>query len=130
MSSNPSTYKPRFGTRDPEEMERLIKYIQELADELGHKPRKTDLDPDELGRIKSCFGKWVYALEAAGLQTPSQGTIKRRNTQMSRWKRKHEASKKRNRIKKHAAQKVKPSGQNAPDPSKKKPLVTDDPDAN
>ena len=111
-------------------MERLIKLLKDRAEELGHKPRKTDVSSRELGDIKSCFGKWVYALEAAGLQTPSQGTIERRNTQMSRWKRKHEASKKRNRIKKHAAQKVKPSGQNAPDPSKKKLPVTDDPDAN
>lgn len=97
MSSNPSSYQPRFGTREPEEMERLIKLLKDRAEELGHKPRKTDVSSRELGDIKSCFGKWCYALEAAGFTTPSKTTLARRHNKMEKWERKHEAAKKRNR---------------------------------
>lgn len=92
-----STFRnnPRFGTRDPEEMERLIKLMRDKAEELGRRPKKTDMNSKDLGPIKKCFGKWCYALEASGLQKPSPETIERRKNKMKKWDRKHAAAKER-----------------------------------
>ena len=92
-----STFRnnPRFGNRDPEEMERLIKLMREKAEELGRRPKKSDMDSKDLGPIKKCFGKWCYALEASGLQQPSPETVERRRNKMKKWDRKHAAARER-----------------------------------
>ena len=97
MSSNPSSFSPRFGKRDPEETKRLIELLQRKAEELGRRPRKTDLESEDLGNIRSNFGKWCYALEEAGLTTPSKATVERRRNKIEKWERKHEEERKKRR---------------------------------
>ena len=88
----------RFGTRDPEECERLIKLLNDRAKELGRKPKKEDMTGKEVGAIKKCFGKWCYALEASGLQIPSEKTLERREAKTRKWDRKHKAAKERRKL--------------------------------
>jgi hypothetical protein len=85
----------RFGTRDPEECRRLIKLMRDRAEILGRRPKKEDMTGKEIGAIKRCFGKWCYALEASGLQVPSEKTLERRQIKASKWGRKHRAAKMR-----------------------------------
>lgn len=89
----------RFGTRNPEEMKRLIKLLQDKNKELGKRPKKCDVDSKELGAIKKTFGKWCYALEASGLAVPSPATVERRANKAKKWDRKHAAAKSRRRKK-------------------------------
>lgn len=91
--------RPRFGERDPDEMARLIKLLKDMEQELGRKPKKSDIDNKDLGAIRKCFGKWCYALEASGLQIPSPETIERRLKRKSKAGRKKAAKKERIRQK-------------------------------
>ena len=88
----------RYGTRDPREMAILIKLLKDRAEELGRRPRKQDMTGKELGMIKKCFGKWCYALEASGLQVPSEATLERRSAKARKWSRKHRAAKERRKL--------------------------------
>ena len=88
----------RYGTRDPEECKRLIKLLRDRAEELGRKPKKQDMTGKEVGAIKKVFGKWCYALEASGIQVPSEETLERRQAKKDKWSRRHRASKERRRI--------------------------------
>ena len=85
----------RYGTRDPEEMRRLIKLMRERDKELDHRLKKSDMDSKDLGPIKKVFGKWCYALEAAGLAEPSPETVKRRSARKKKWDRKHAEARQR-----------------------------------
>ena len=85
----------RYGTRDPEEMRRLIKIMRDRDKELDHRLKKSDMNSKDLGPIKKCFGKWCYALEAAGLAVPSEETVERRNARKKKWDRKHAEARKR-----------------------------------
>ena len=91
--------RPRFGDRDPDEMARLIKLLKDMEQELGRKPKKSDINNKDLGAIRKCFGKWCYALEAAGLQIPSPETIERRLHRKTKIGRKRAAQKERIRQK-------------------------------
>ncbi len=51
--------------------EQAIELIQQKAEELGRFPRKSDFDTETAGRIKSFFGPWPRALEAAGIKKPN-----------------------------------------------------------
>ena len=70
--------RPRFGDRDPDELILLSKLLKEMEQKLGRRPKKSDLSNKDLGAIRKCFGKWCYALEASGLQVPSEETIEKR----------------------------------------------------
>lgn len=51
--------------------EQAIELIQQKAEELGRFPRKSDFDTETAGRIKSFFGPWPRALEAAEIKEPN-----------------------------------------------------------
>ena len=87
--------RKRYGNGTPEETKELVKELQKKAEVLGRKPKKEDLEPEELTRIRNCFGKWCYALEAAGFQKPSEETLERRKNKTDKWNRKHAAAKKK-----------------------------------
>lgn len=87
--------RTRFGDRDPDEMSRLIKLLKDMGNEFNRRPKKSDLSDKNLGAIKKCFGKWCYALEAAGLHEPSPETIERRLNRKTRAGRKRAAKKER-----------------------------------
>ena len=87
--------RPRFGDRNPNEMNRLIKLLNDMEQRLGRKPKKSDVNNKDLGAIRKCFGKWCYALEAAGLHEPSPETIERRLNRKTRAGRKRAAKKER-----------------------------------
>ncbi|MBR3201941.1 MAG: hypothetical protein IKG17_11510 [Mogibacterium sp.] len=88
----------RYGTRDPEECRRLIRLLRDREKELGRKPKKQDMTGKEVGAIKKCFGKWCYALEASGIQVPSEATLERRQAKKDKWARRHRASKERRKL--------------------------------
>ena len=69
-----------FNSTDPPQVtkEEAIKVMQQLAEELGRPPKKIEL-PERIGnRIRPLFEKWCYALEAAGLRTPSEKVLEKR----------------------------------------------------
>ena len=62
----------------PYTKEELIDYLLKMRDELGRKPVKKDI-PDEMKPyFRVFFGKWCYALEAAGIVIPSERALARR----------------------------------------------------
>jgi len=69
--------------------EELIQIIQDLNDTLGHVPTKKDVAGEIIGGCHSVFGKWVYALEAAGVKTPTEKTLTRRAHHKAKWKKRH-----------------------------------------
>ncbi len=58
--------------------EEAIAALQKLASDLGHNPKKSELPPDLHNQIRSLFGKWCYAQEAAGLVVPSERVQEKR----------------------------------------------------
>ena len=58
--------------------EETIKELQQLAADLGHNPKKSELPPDLHSRVRSVFGKWCYAQEAAGFVVPSERVREKR----------------------------------------------------
>ena len=48
--------------------EDCIFLIQQSADKLGRLPKKSDFDENTVSMIKSFFGPWPRALEAAGVK--------------------------------------------------------------
>lgn len=51
--------------------EDYILMIQQKTKELGHFPKKSDFDNETVSMIKSFFGPWPRALEAAGVKEPN-----------------------------------------------------------
>lgn len=73
--------------------QQTVDNILKLQEELGRRPRKNDLPPALLSDVIRSFRKWCYALEAAGLHTPSQTTLarrRRRNAKRHRWQKPEE----------------------------------------
>lgn len=64
--------------------EELIGLILKRQEELGRPPCRKDMPEGTLAAYKSEFGKWVYALEAAGVRKPSATTIQRRRNRKIR----------------------------------------------
>ena len=58
--------------------EEVIREIQQLAADLGHNPKKSELPSELHSKIRSVFGKWCYAQEAAGLVVPSERVQEKR----------------------------------------------------
>ena len=67
----------------------LVVLLQEKADELGRVPTKKEMPAEIIGAIHREFGKWIYALEAAGLRTPSETALLRRKHSKAKWKKLH-----------------------------------------
>lgn len=69
--------------------EELIQIIQDLYESLGRVPTKKDVAGEIIGGCHSVFGKWVYALEAAGVKKPTERTLARRAHHKAKWKKMH-----------------------------------------
>ena len=69
--------------------EELIQILQELNEALGHVPTKKDVTSEIIGGCHSVFGKWVYALEEAGVKIPTEKTLARRAHRKAKWKKLH-----------------------------------------
>ena len=80
---------------EEEQREQLCAMLRARAETLGRMPNRKDMKPEELSELRRCFGKWVYALEAAGLRIPSQQSLDRRKAKRKKWDRKHQANKRR-----------------------------------
>ena len=53
----------------------FIVLIRQKTDELGRIPKKSDFDNEDVSMIKSFFGPWPRALEAAGVKKPNEERI-------------------------------------------------------
>lgn len=80
--------------------EELIQEIHQFVEELGHNPKKSELPPELHSRIRSVFGKWCYAQEAAGLVVPSERVQEKRRKREEHKARVAERQKKRDEEKK------------------------------
>ena len=69
--------------------EELIVLLQEKRKALGRVPTKKEMPAEIIGAIHREFGKWIYALEAAGLRTPSETALLRRKRSKAKWKKLH-----------------------------------------
>lgn len=49
-----------------------ILLIQQKADAVNRMPKKSDFDNETVSMIKSFFGPWPRALEAAGVKKPNE----------------------------------------------------------
>lgn len=58
--------------------EEAIAALQQLATDLGHNPKKSELPPYLHNQIRAIFGKWCYAQEAAGFVVPSERVQEKR----------------------------------------------------
>ena len=81
--------------------EKCILLIQQKAEELGNIPKKSDFDNETASMIKSFFGPWPRAMEAAGVKEPNLERIekkreKRRRAKENRIKYRQEHQKERN----------------------------------
>ena len=69
--------------------EELIVLLKEKREELGRVPTKKEMPTEIIGAIHREFGKWIYALEAAGLRTPSETALLRRKHSKAKWRKLH-----------------------------------------
>ena len=67
----------------------LIDYLWDIKEKKGSDPVKADLPFGMNQYFRKEFGKWCYALEAAGIRVPSQQTLERRRRKRKRHRRKH-----------------------------------------
>ena len=68
----------------PYTKEQLIQYLYILQKELGSRPKKADIPENIRPYYRVLFGKWIYALEEAGLSVPSEATLRRRQSHKAR----------------------------------------------
>lgn len=61
-----------------------ILLLQNKMAEFQRFPKKSDFDNDTVSMIKSYFGPWPRALEAAGLKEPNEQKIKQRQEKRKR----------------------------------------------
>lgn len=61
-----------------------ILLIQQKAGELGRFPKKSDFDTAAVSRIKSFFGPWPRALEAAGVKEPDLKRLQKKREKRRR----------------------------------------------
>lgn len=58
--------------------EEAIAALQQLAKDLGHNPKKSELPESLRNQIRVIFGKWCYAQAEAGLVVPSEKVLEKR----------------------------------------------------
>lgn len=69
--------------------------LQRKYEEVGRYPTKSDFSEAEVASIKSYFGPWPRALEAAGVKPPKPVTKKQiREQKRIQWKRARNAERK------------------------------------
>ncbi len=66
--------------------EECILLIKQKHDELGHFPKKSDFDNEIVSMVKSYFGPWPRALEAAGIKEPNLQKIEQKREKRRRAK--------------------------------------------
>lgn len=54
------------------EREKYIELLRQKQKETGRYPKKSDFSEEEAAMIKSYFGPWPRALEAAGVKAPRE----------------------------------------------------------
>lgn len=54
------------------EREKYIGLLRQKQEETGRYPKKSDFSEEEVAMIKSYFGPWPRALEAAGVKAPRE----------------------------------------------------------
>jgi hypothetical protein len=59
--------------------EEYLKLLRNVAKKENRLPKKSDFSPDDVNRIKSFYGPWPWALEAAGLKESKQAQRKQHN---------------------------------------------------
>lgn len=59
--------------------EEYIFLLKSIKDKENRLPKKSDFSQEDVNRIKSYFGPWPWALEAAGLKESKQEERKARN---------------------------------------------------
>lgn len=64
--------------------EDCILLIRQKTNELGHFPKKSDFDNETVSMIKSYFGPWPRALEAAGVKEPDLKRIEKKREKRRR----------------------------------------------
>lgn len=64
--------------------EDYIQLIQQKAEELGRFPKKSDFDVQTISMIKSLFGPWPRALEAAGVKLPNHERLQKKREKRRR----------------------------------------------
>lgn len=64
--------------------EHSIFLIQQKAEKLGRFPKKSDFDEKTVSMIKSFFGPWPRALEAAGVKEPNTDRITKKREKRQR----------------------------------------------
>lgn len=60
--------------------------LKQKADELGRFPKKSDFDTETVNMIKSYFGPWPRALEAAEVKEPNLERIEQKREKRRRAK--------------------------------------------
>lgn len=61
-----------------------ILLVQNKTNELGRLPKKSDFDSEIVNVIKSYFGPWPRALEAAGVKEPNMQRIEQKREKRRR----------------------------------------------
>ena len=64
--------------------EECIFLLRQKAEGMERLPRKSDFDEDTVSWIKSFFGPWPRALEAAEIKSPNQERIAKRRAKRQR----------------------------------------------
>lgn len=64
--------------------EEYISRMRQKAEELDRLPKKSDFDVETVNGIKSFFGPWPRALEAAGIKEPDPLRIERKRAKRQR----------------------------------------------
>lgn len=59
--------------------EEYLDLLRAVAKKEGRLPKKSDFEPLDVNRIKSFFGPWPWALEAAGLRESKKEARQQQN---------------------------------------------------
>ncbi len=74
--------------------EEYLVLLRAVAEKEGRLPKKSDFDPLDVNRIKSFYGPWPWALEAAGLkESKKEERIQRNREKRERAKQRRQEAK-------------------------------------
>lgn len=85
--------------------EKCIILLQKKSDETGRYPKKSDFSEEEVSMIKSYFGPWPRALEAAGVKEPKENRKKEARRQKRIAVKRARNAERKNRKKENVAEK-------------------------
>lgn len=75
--------------KNPYTKETMIVYLKEMQAKQEKRLSKKDVPEPERSYCHALFGKWLYALEEAGIIIPSEETLAKRAAHKAKWKKKH-----------------------------------------